>query len=372
MAELYLGVISGTSADGIDIALLECDSSSSSKTKTRLVAGETRQFEPGLGQIIRRLMRPDEESIDLLGHTDVQLGKAIGAAINDFLQRNRIQSSQISAVGCHGQTLRHRPVGCNPFSLQIGDPNQIVEITGLPVVVDVRRRDMAAGGQGAPLVPAYHELLFRSQQEYRLVLNLGGIANFTCLPSDPSIPIFGFDTGPSNALLDGWISSRLGKPYDERGDWASGAEPDERLVTSMLEDPYFHQAPPKSTGREYFHLDWLAEHLAHRDLDDQVVQSSLTELTVRSVIAAAETWAPDATRLILCGGGRLNAEFVRRLRRLSRLAPEQSESYGVDGDFLEAAAFAWLAKCTIEGTPASRASVTGARGDRVLGGLYRP
>ena len=372
MSELYLGVISGTSADGIDIALVAFDSQTTSRAHPSILAAKTKRFDAELGEHIRRLMNPADESIDLLGSTDTRLGKAIATALCEFLQSNDIDASEITAIGCHGQTVRHRPEGTHPFSLQIGDPNQIAEITGVPVVADFRRRDMAAGGQGAPLVPAYHERLFRDEEEYRLVLNIGGIANLTCLPSDPVAPIRGFDTGPGNALLDDWISARLGKPCDLNGEWARGGVPNQKLLTRMLGDAYFRQAPPKSTGREQFHLAWVSRHLGDEDWDDQVVQSTLTELTARSIQDAVERWAPEAARVIVCGGGRHNSELMHRLDAASRLKVETSEDFGVDGDFIEAAAFAWFAKCTLDNVPSSRASVTGASGDRVLGGLYRP
>ena len=372
MSELYLGVISGTSADGIDIALVDFDATATSGVQPRLVGAETQSFDPELGDQIRRLMNPSDESIDLLGSTDARLGQAIATALCKFLQSNRVDASQITAIGCHGQTVRHRPSGSYPFSLQIGDPNQIAEIVGIPVVADFRRRDMAAGGQGAPLVPAYHEHLFRDEKEARLVLNIGGIANLTCLPSDLQVQITGFDTGPGNALLDDWILARLGKSHDESGHWASGAATNERLLKHMLEDAYFRQVPPKSTGREYFHLAWLQGHLGQEDWDAQEVQSTLTALTARSILDAARRWTPGAARMIVCGGGRNNSELMRRLSEASQLKVDTSEDWGVDGDFIEAAAFAWLAKCTLDRSPASRASVTGASGDRVLGGLYRP
>ena len=365
--------MSGTSADGIDVVLVEFSDDPKAQCLPRLLMAETYALEPTLGKRIFQLMSPSETSIDLLGETDALLGSAIGNAVMSFLRTGAIDPSSIEAIGCHGQTVRHRPGGEGQFTLQIGDPNRIAETTHLPVVADFRRRDMAAGGQGAPLAPAYHELLFRDPDEHRAVINIGGIANLTRLPpvAEPEL-VIGFDTGPGNALIDAWIQARLGSPQDTDGDWAKGAEPDQALLTRLLSDPYFHAPPPKSTGREYFHLEWLMERLPSAAIADQVIGSTLTELTVRSIVEATERWAPRTARMILCGGGRHNSELVRRLRRDSRMPVEPCEQLGVDGDFIEAAAFAWFAKCTLDGAASSRASVTGAKGDRVLGGLYVP
>ncbi len=355
------------------MALVEFARTSCEQSRPKVLRAETLALEPDLSERIFRLMSPDESSIELLGETDRLLGIAIGEAIGSFLNSGEIDPQSVTAIGCHGQTVRHRPAAGGQFTLQIGDPNCIAEIVGRPVVADFRRRDMAAGGQGAPLVPAYHELLFRSADEYRVVLNIGGIANITCLPpSTEDTRITGFDTGPGNALLDAWIRARLGHKQDTCGAWAQGQAPHAGLLSRLLSDPYFAEPPPKSTGREYFHPDWLGHAMTGMTIDAQVVQSTLTELTACSIINAVRQWAPRATRMILCGGGRHNSELVKRLRQRSELVIEPCEQLGVDGDFVEAAAFAWFAMCTLAGIPSSRASVTGAVADRVLGGVYYP
>ena len=361
--------MSGTSADGIDVALIEIAEEGAS-ARPRLLSAHTQKLDDHLHSRIVELISLASPSIDLAGETDALLGDAIGHAINDFVERERIDPTRIRAIGCHGQTIRHRPTGRAPFTMQIGDPNRIVERTGLPVVADFRRRDMAAGGQGAPLLPAYHELLFRDADEYRLVLNIGGIANFTCLPAHLDSPILGFDTGPGNTLLDAWIQAQRGLTKDTDGEWARGAEVDQALLLRMLSDPYFSEPPPKSTGREHFHLAWVEQHLEGRAPSAQVVQSTLTELTAASVLDAAKRYAPEAARIIVCGGGRRNLELMKRLQRRAPMPVQSSESFEVDGDFIEAAAFAWFAKCSLESVPVSRASVTGASGNRVLGGVY--
>lgn len=357
---LYLGAISGTSVDGLDVALLEDGS------PPRVLAGHTYPLPDALRSSLLRLGQPGSDDLDTLGETDAALGRFIGLTIRAFLKDRRIDASEITAIGSHGQTVRHRPTAAHPFTLQIGDPNTIAELTGITTVADFRRRDMAAGGQGAPLVPPFHQALFHAPQEDRAVLNIGGIANVTLLARDGGRAVTGFDTGPGNGLMDAWIAERRGLPFDTDGAWGRSGSVNRALLARLCADPYFAQAPPKSTGREYFNLEWLRARLQDPPQDADV-QATLRALTAETVRTALERWAPRPGRVLVCGGGRLNRELLAELRLRLSCPVEPVEAVGVDGDSLEAAAFAWLAARTLSGLPGNEPAVTGANGYRVLG-----
>ena len=263
------------------------------------------------------------------------------------------------AIGSHGQTVRHRPNGVNAFTLQIGDPNRIAELTGVATVADFRRRDLAAGGQGAPLAPGFHATLFSHVHERRTVLNIGGISNITRLRT----PLLGFDTGPGNALMDQWCAKHQSVAFDEGGAWAATGQVDEPLLELLLSDPYFALAPPKSTGREHYNLDWLDERLQsslrpeHVPLRPEDVQRTLLELTATSIANAIANWAAETERIIVCGGGRLNRLLLRRLETLAKAAVDTADDHGWDGDAIEAGAFAWLAHQRLHSAPANVPSV---------------
>ncbi|MGA1676503.1 MAG: anhydro-N-acetylmuramic acid kinase [Pseudomonadales bacterium] len=361
---LYVGAISGTSVDGLDLALLE------DGPRPRILAGETVDFPFELRQTLLRLSRPGEDGLDALGLADAALGQFIGHSVNDFLRRIGTPNVDVRALGSHGQTVRHRPQAIPSFTVQIGDPNRIAEITGITTVADFRRRDMAAGGQGAPLVPLFHRGLFGAPGEARAVLNIGGIANLTLLPSRLQERVRGFDTGPGNGLMDAWIADQRGEPFDRDGIWGAGGAPNERLLDECLADPYFSKPPPKSTGREYFHLDWLRVKPAFQRLAAPDIQATLRCLTAQSVASALNAWGQEATRVIVCGGGRRNGSLMRELSARLRCDVETSEAFGVDGDSLEAAAFAWLAARRLALEPGNEPAVTGAMDRRVLGAIY--
>jgi anhydro-N-acetylmuramic acid kinase len=365
-AKLYVGTISGTSVDGLDLALLEIG------TEIRFLHCQTIPLDGTLRDQLLALGQPGSNEIDRLGTTDQQLGRAIGEAINQFLGATGTDPKTVTAIGCHGQTVRHRPDGPAPFTLQIGDPNQITETTGITCVADFRRRDMAAGGQGAPLVPPFHAALFRVVEEDRVVLNIGGIANITVLPSDPSSRVTGFDTGPGNGLMDAWTNRCKSRPFDINGDWAAAGRCDDGLLNELLADPYLHREPPKSTGREHYNLDWLMPHNGVVSAAEVDVQATLLEFTALSISHAIQRWAPHSKRLLVCGGGRNNTTLMNRLTTLVPCPVEATDQYGVDGDGLEAGAFAWLAHQNLEGLAGNEPSVSGARGGRILGAVYRP
>lgn len=366
--QVYLGSISGTSVDGLDLALLEI-------SNTIDVTAATTVTLPGsLREALLSLGQPGKDDIDLLGRTDSQLGEFIGAAALEFITSQGLGPADVTAIGSHGQTVRHRPTGEAPFTLQIGDPNRIAETTGITTVADFRRRDIAAGGQGAPLVPPFHGALFRTPDENRAVLNLGGIGNFTLLPADAAAPITGFDTGPGNALMDDWIAHAHNEPYDRHGEWAATGEVDDVLLQRLLSDPYLSVPPPKSTGREHFNLAWLTEqlgsHLADRKVSNADVQATLCAFTAETVARALTTWGSGTERVLVCGGGRHNRTLLAAIAERVRCPVETTDDHGVDGDSIEAAAFAWLAHQTLNGQCGNETAVTGARGPRVLGAIY--
>jgi anhydro-N-acetylmuramic acid kinase len=366
-AALLVGAISGTSVDGLDLAVLEASEPPS------IVAGRTVAIPPDLTRLLKDLGSGKASGLDSLGEADHRMGSLIGESIVALLADLSLPSNAVAAIGSHGQTVRHRTGGDTPFSLQIGDPNLIAEITGIDTVADFRRRDMAAGGQGAPLVPPFHEALFRTPAESRTVLNIGGIANISVLPAEVGAEVIGFDTGPGNALIDAWAEHHLGVAYDNDGAWARTGLLDSTLLQRMMTDPYFKAAPPKSTGKELFNLAWLETSNRARDQRNPAdVQSTLAELTAATVHESIRRWAPTTSSVIVCGGGRLNSHLMERLAdRLSPIPVLPTEAFGYNGDWIEAAAFAWLAHRTLSGQTGSDRAVTGARASRVLGAIYR-
>jgi anhydro-N-acetylmuramic acid kinase len=291
-------------------------------------------------------------------------------ATQGLLAEAGCQPAEIIAIGSHGQTIRHIPEGEYRTSFQIGDPNLIAELTGITTVADFRRRDMAAGGQGAPLVPAFHNQVFRASGINRVILNIGGIANITILPGDEEDPVSGFDTGPGNGLMDAWIFKHQGKQFDLNGEWAASGRVRPDLMDQMLADPYFSQAAPKSTGKEYFHLDWLKKHLPKKAKAEDI-QASLCELTAMTISQAIQQTAPATDEIYVCGGGAHNPHLIQRLNELHKPVNVTSTSeLGLSPDWVEATCFAWLAKQTLHQQAANLPSVTGARHNVVLGGIY--
>ncbi|MDE2294878.1 MAG: anhydro-N-acetylmuramic acid kinase [Gammaproteobacteria bacterium] len=365
----YVGLISGTSMDAIDAVVVDFDAS-----PLRILAAAATEYPRELAQRLATMLDDaDAVSLDAVGQLDVDVGRAFAQAANALLAQSGIDSGTIAAIGSHGQTLRHRIAPPTPFSWQIGDPNVIAEATGITVVADFRRRDVAAGGQGAPLVPLFHDGAFRSDREDRVIVNVGGIANLTVLRRDT--PLRGFDTGPGNRLMDAWMQRWRHEPFDRDGAFAASGRCDAALLTELLAEPYLARPAPKSTGRELFNLPWLDARLdAHRSkapaVDPADVQATLREYTAETIARAVAEVAPGAA-LYVCGGGAHNPGLLDALRR--RTAPSRvatTAALGLDPDFVEATAFAFFARRTLAGLPSSAASVTGARGPRVLGGIY--
>jgi anhydro-N-acetylmuramic acid kinase len=361
---LYLGLISGTSMDAIDAALVDFDAA-----PLRVVAVSATPFDPPLkARITAVIDHAGSVPLDEIGQIDVEVGRAFARATNELLRVAGISTGQVSAVGSHGQTLRHRPDLPAPFTWQVGDPNVLAEMTGITVVADFRRRDVASGSQGAPLLPVFHDQVFRSSDEDRVIANLGGIANITILKRDATVT--GFDTGPANRLLDAWIGLHRSQEYDADGAWAASGKVDITLLRELKDEPYLKLPPPKSTGRELFNLPWLQGKLGRFERRPEDVQATLQQFTAETVADAVKQHAPAAA-LYLCGGGAHNRALLKVLGPL--LAPNRVAStleLGLNPDYVEAVAFAWFAKNTLEGRTSSAGSVTGAKGARVLGGVY--
>ncbi|MCB1751118.1 MAG: anhydro-N-acetylmuramic acid kinase [Gammaproteobacteria bacterium] len=360
--------MSGTSVDGIDAVLADF-----SEPKHRVIGFHSHPWPAAVAERIRAISVPGQNEIDRLGILDADVADAFAASALALLRGCSIDPDQIMAIGSHGQTIRHRPALSTPFTLQIGDPNRIAERTGICVVSDFRRRDMAAGGQGAPLAPAYHAALFSETGESRVILNIGGIANITLLPARPGAPILGFDTGPGNTLINTWIQDNLSRTYDRSGAWAAGGRVIPDLLADLKSDPYFTAPIPKTTGPEYFSRTWLEGHLRGRweSATPQDIQTTLTALTAESIADAIYGYAPDSSRVIVCGGGIHNNVMMRLLQdKLGSIPLESSQLYGINPEQVEAVAFAWLARQTINGQCGNLPSVTGARHPVILGGIY--
>ncbi len=363
--DLYLGLISGTSADGIDAALVGFDGS------PQFLRGRTYAYPAALRARVLALSQHDASplSLDAIGALHVEIGNAFADAAQKLIVDSGVDPARIRAIGSHGQTLRHRPSGAFPFSLQLGDASVIAERTGMTTVADFRSRDVAAGGHGAPLMPAFHAAFLRNAGEDRAVLNLGGIANLTLLPKLGAVR--GFDTGPANGLMDGWTQRHFGAAFDANGAFASSGRVDAALLARFLSEPWFAQPPPKSTGRDQFHQDWLQAHLIAATLRAEDVQATLCELTATTVADALRATQPATARVLVCGGGVHNAFLLARLAaQMPNVRIESTARYGLDPDMVEAMGFAWLARETLAGRPGNLPEVTGARGPRVLGAIH--
>ena len=371
MTSLYLGIMSGTSLDGVDLALVDF------ATQTQILATDFTPMPPLLREKLTQLITQGESSLQQLGELDRQLAQLYADCVNHFLQKYGFEADEIVAIGCHGQTVWHSPQGALPFTLQLGDMNLLAAQTGITVVGDFRRKDMAFGGQGAPLVPAFHQAVFASEHYATAVLNIGGISNLSLLL--PNQAVIGFDCGVGNALLDSWIARHLGLPFDEYGRWADSGKVNEELLALLLDEPFFSQPPPKSTGRELFNLTWLEKKLTQLKTPGnfaaplaQDVQATLVAFTAKSVkLALDKVESALPKRLLVCGGGAKNHALIRALRQfLPDWWLQITSEIGIDADFVEAAAFAWLACQRWLNLPGNLPSVTGASQPTCLGAIY--
>lgn len=366
-SSLYVGLISGTSMDGIDAALVEFGDHQCTVLETAAVdyPDELRD------KLLRASRTPANCTIDQIGHLDQWVGECFRDATRALLTKADIDPATVAAIGSHGQTLRHQPRAARPFTMQIGDANIIVAGTGITTVADFRRRDIAVGGEGAPLTPAFHQWLFCSNEKVRAVLNIGGIANVTMV-SSPTV--IGFDTGPGNTLLDGWTRGNLDQPYDDAGNWARSGTVSEPLLIEMMSDPYFALPPPKSTGFEYFNGAWVRSRIAAASkatLPAADIQATLSELSARTIATSILQHSPDIEEVLVCGGGVHNTDLMQRLRSyLSGTQVTSTDAFGLHPDWVEAAAFAWLAKRCLEGKPGNLPVATGAERAEILGAVY--
>lgn len=368
MAELYIGLMSGTSLDGIDAVLVDF-----SADTPQLIAAHNTSLPADLRKNLLALNRPAAGEIARMAQADVELGKHFAQAVNKLLSLHNVDKTEIIAIGSHGQTIRHNPDADTPYTLQIGDPNTIAELTGITTVADFRRRDMAASGQGAPLMPAFHAAYLRVNDVSRVVVNIGGMANITRLPANSNKTVTGFDTGPGNVLMDGWYQRHQKGGYDKAGQWAASGKVDAAFLQRLQRDKFFNLAPPKSTGRDHFDMRWLDKLIKRhgKRLQRKHVQASLCELTAWSIATAINEHAADSHDVIVCGGGVHNTALMFRLQAL--LDGRQllsSEDFDIDPDYMEAIGFAWLAKQTLAGKSGNLPSVTGASHPVVLGGIY--
>ncbi|KXI29272.1 anhydro-N-acetylmuramic acid kinase [Paraglaciecola hydrolytica] len=363
MSQLYLGLMSGTSMDGVDVALVDF-----STPHPHLLDCQTFPYPAVLLEELHQLCTPGSNEIVRMGHADRAVAQLFADAALTVLKDNYIRADQVIAMGSHGQTIRHLPEGPHGFSLQIGDPNTLAALTEIDVVADFRRKDIALGGQGAPLVPAFHHSVFSNKQS-RVVVNIGGISNITYLPQKDSTEVIGYDTGPGNTLMDLWCKKHTGKHYDAKGAWAAQRSFSPTLLNTLCLHPYFSLPAPKSTGRELFNMSWLQQQLLqHPEINDpQVIQATLAMFTSRT-IANEICKFPDVEQVYVCGGGAKNEFLMECLEsHLHECEVFTTDELGVDPDAVEAMAFAWLAYAHVNRIEGSLASVTGAKCNAILG-----
>jgi len=365
MAEYYVGLMSGTSMDALDAVLVDF-----STTPLQISATLSQPLPVELRQQMMALANPGDNELERAAQADILFARFSASTVQNLLFAAKIPAAEILAVGSHGQTIRHGPNADPAYTVQIGDGNTLAQLTGITTIADFRRRDMAVGGEGAPLVPAFHASCFQHEGETRVILNIGGIANISILPAKPQQPVSGFDTGPGNMLMDSWIKRCLGDAYDNNGNWARSGRVHEELLEQLLDEPYFSRTPPKSTGRERFNLDWLLPQLPS-GISEVDVQSTLCELTARSIAEAIGHYAKDCREILVCGGGAYNGYLMGRLaERLPGCTINSTAQYGLEPRWVEAVAFAWLARQTLNHLPGNLPAVTGAREAVILGAIY--
>lgn len=369
---LYVGLMSGTSVDAVDCALVRCGQGA-----LELLATHEYPMPAAMRQAITTISQPGDNEIERMGALDRQLGQLFADATLALLEHSGHAADEIAAIGSHGQTIRHHPPSTHSppeqgFTLQIGDPNTIAQLTGITTVADFRRRDIAVGGEGAPLAPAFHAAAFARAGEHRAILNIGGIANASLL--DGKGGVLGFDTGPGNTLLDHWIERHLGTSFDRDGQWAAEGTVDTALLQGLLDHEYLSQQGPRSTGKEMFNLAWLDDCLATlpQPPDAQRVQATLAEFTAESIARGIRQAAPGRVDAVyVCGGGARNTDLMRRLyQKLAPATLDTTAALGMDPEWVEAAAFAWLAWRSMAGLSGNIPAVTGASEEVILGGIY--
>ncbi|MBO0987652.1 anhydro-N-acetylmuramic acid kinase [Delftia sp. SD018] len=366
-----IGLMSGTSLDGVDGVLVDFAEG------TQVLWHASRGFDAALRAELLALNTPEgRDELHRAALAANALARSYAEVVRELLQATGLAPAQIAAIGAHGQTVRHRPqmFDGTGYTLQLNSPALLAELSGVAVVADLRSRDVAAGGQGAPLVPAFHQGVFGRPGETVLVLNIGGIANLSVLAGDGTV--LGFDCGPGNALMDGWCQAHTGQPYDDGGQWAATGQVLPALLDRLLAEPFLQQPPPKSTGRDLFHADWLAGHLSasatsSADARPADVQATLTEFTARACAGAVQRFGRGGGELLVCGGGAFNTQLMQRIAALlPGVAVDTTAARGLPPQQVEAAAFAWLARQALLGLPGNLPAVTGARGPRILGAIH--
>ena len=361
MPELYVGLMSGTSLDGVDAVLADL-----SMDRPRMVGHRHRDFAPSLRIELLALNQSAGDELRRAALAANDLAREYASVVNTLLAQYSVNARTVNAVGCHGQTVRHQPA--DGYTIQLVNASLLAELTGTKVICDFRARDIAAGGQGAPLVPAFHRAVFASPDKHRVIVNIGGIANLTDLP--PAAAVTGFDCGPGNLLLDAWVQQHLKQPFDRHGAWARTGKVIPELLAGLLADDYFRRPPPKSTGRDTFSSDWLTPRLTGTDKPADV-QATLLALTATCIAEAIGKFCAGAQEVFVCGGGARNGALRELLS--AQLAPRDvaaTDLLGISAEQVEALAFAWLARQTLQSLPGNLPSVTGARGARVLGAIY--
>ena len=363
MNDVYIGLMSGTSLDGADGVLVDF-----SNPKLRVIASATQAFSSDFRAELLALNSPSSNELQRAALAANQLAQVYADVVTSLLAQTKLATKNIRAIGAHGQTVRHQPA--HGYTTQLNSPALLAERTGIDVVTDFRSRDVAAGGQGAPLVPAFHQSVFGQPAQTTLVLNIGGISNLSILPTNGSV--LGFDCGPGNALIDAWCLQHTGQRFDDAGQWAASGKLIPALLASLLDEPYFATPPPKSTGRDLFSLSWLEKKLVPFSAQYPAdLQNTLTEFTAQACISGVASYLNNSKELIVCGGGAFNEHLMQRLQAgLPSLKVVTSSLHGLPPLQVEAAAFAWLARQTIKRLPGNLPSVTGAAGLRVLGAIY--
>jgi anhydro-N-acetylmuramic acid kinase len=359
--QLYIGLMSGTSMDGIDAVLVDL-----SAEQPELLNANTLPWPDTLRERLMRAAQGAPLNANQLAQLDAEAGQVFAQTALSVMPKK----VPVQAIGSHGQTLAHNPNNKLGYSLQIGNPSLIAELTNTTTVADFRARDIAAQGQGAPLVPAFHQAIFYTAAENRIVLNIGGIANITHLPADAQQAVRGFDTGPGNCLMDAWIQQHKKQTFDRDGTFAQQGTANTQLLGRLLDDPYFKQTPPKSTGTDYFSLNWLTNKLGDSPLPITDVQATLVQLTSLSIKQGISLLDATVGRVLVCGGGCANPVLMDALQKTLTYPVESTQAYGLDPDWVEAVAFAWLAQRTLLNQTGNLPSVTGATGNRILGGIY--
>lgn len=362
---LFIGLMSGTSLDGVDAVLTSHTGQQLSQTASYFLP-----YPEALKQQLLALHTPANNELHAAAVVANQLAELYAQAVRQLLTVACTPANAVTAIGCHGQTIRHCPTLANgmAYTIQLGNHARLAELTGIMVIGDFRSRDIAAGGQGAPLVPAFHQAVFANANTHRVVINIGGIANLSDLPANG--PVTGFDSGPGNLLMDAWTRQHTGQPYDAGGHLAASGRVNQALLNTLLAEPYFALATPKSTGRDLFNDAWLMQALTQQADSVQNVARTLLELTAMSITEALTRFCPGAQEIYVCGGGAHNLALLERLQALSGLPIQLTDQLGVGVDWVEAVAFAWLAQRCVDHLPGNLPAVTGAAGPRILGAVY--